>query len=574
MGKKDVSMKNQTDGGEAILQAFRSLGIDYIMSSPGSEWGAFWEALASQTLTNTPGPTYLTCAHETLAVNLATGYTAVTGRMQAVMLHTGVGLLQGAMGIDGALRQGVPMLVLSGESLSFGDDLEFDPGAQWQSLLSVVGGPHRLVEPIVKWANQAGSVSTMFQLVVSAGEMAQRTPPGPVYLGVPIEAMGQPWEPPAGLRSAPSAPKTAAAPADIETVAKMLVASKQPAIVAELSGRDPAAHAALVELAELLAIPVVEGRWSMFANFPKDHPLHQGFHRPALIDNADLVLTLSCTAPWYPPSNGPKRARLVAIDETPFRPAVVYQPNLAEIFLEGDTATTLNLLGEAVRAAGVDVAAVADRQAHWAAAHEERISAQRAKEAKELAKDTITPVALCAALSAAAPADTIFMDETITHRGTVLNHLGTGGANSYFRAHGGLGQALGMALGMKLALPDHTIISTMGDGTFMYNPVVQAFALAQHENLPTLTVVFNDGGYSAMKFNQQDYYPDGVGVESGVWPGQPLTDFDYAEVVQPFGGFGQRVEAMADLPGAIDEALVAVADGRPALLNVILEDNR
>ena len=38
-------MKNQTDGGEAILQAFRSLGIDYIMSSPGSEWGAFWEAL-------------------------------------------------------------------------------------------------------------------------------------------------------------------------------------------------------------------------------------------------------------------------------------------------------------------------------------------------------------------------------------------------------------------------------------------------------------------------------------------------------------------------------------------------
>ncbi len=567
-------MRNQSDGGEAILQAFRSLGVDYVMSSPGSEWGAVWEALGRQKLSNTPGPTYLTCAHETLAVNLATGYTSVTGRMQAVMLHTGVGLLQGAMGIDAAYRQGVPMLIVSGESLSYGDDPTFDPGAQWQSLLSVVGGPHRLVEPIVKWANQAGSVSTMFQQVVSAGEMAQRTPPGPVYMAVPIETMGQLWESPTDLREAPPAPKTAAAPADIEKVAEMLVASKNPAIVAELSGRDPAAHTALVALAELLAIPVVEGRWSMFANFPKDHPLHQGFHRPALIDESDLVLTLCCTAPWYPPSHRPEKAKLVAIDETPFRPTVVYQPNQADLFLEGDTATTLGLLVEAVRAAGVDAAAVADRHARWAAAHEERIAAQRAKEAEDAAKDTISPIALCAALSAAAPDDTIFMDETITHRGTVLNHLGTGGANSYFRSHGGLGQALGQALGIKLAAPDRTVISVMGDGTFMYNPVVQAFALAQHENLPTLTVVFNDGGYSAMKFNQRDYYPEGVGAQSGIWPGQPLTDFDYAEIAQPFGGFGRRVEAMAELPGAIDDALAAVADGKPAVLNVILEDNR
>ena len=564
-------MQNQFDGGEAILQAFRSLGIDYVMSSPGSEWGAVWEALGRQKLSNTPGPTYLTCAHETLAVNLATGYTSITGRMQAVMLHTGVGLLQGSMGIDAAMRQGVPMLVVSGESLSYGDDPEFDPGAQWQSLLSVVGGPHRLVEPIVKWANQAGSVSTMFQQMVSAGEMAQRTPAGPVYMSVPIETMGQPWEPPSELRDAPPAPKTAAAPADIEAVAKMLVASKQPAIVAELSGRDPAAHQALVELAELLAIPVVEGRWSMFANFPKNHPLHQGFHRPPLIDEADVVLTLCCTAPWYPPSHRPERAKVVAIDETPFRPMVVYQPNQADMFLEGDTATTLQGLVEAVRAAGIDQAAVADRHAHWAAAHEERMSAQRASEAAELAKDTISPVALCAALSAAAPDDTIFMDETITHRGTVLDHLGSGGPSSYFRSHGGLGQGLGMALGAKLAAPDRTVVSTMGDGTFMYNPVVQSFALASHENLPTLTVVFNDGGYRAMKFNQRDYYPDGVGAQSGYWPGEPITDFDYAELAGLFGGFGRRVDAMADLPGAVDEALGAVADGRPAILNVIID---
>jgi acetolactate synthase-1/2/3 large subunit len=45
------------------------------------------------------------------------------------------------------------MLVCSGEALSYGDDSEFDPGMQWYRNLSVVGGPQRFVEPVVKWAN-------------------------------------------------------------------------------------------------------------------------------------------------------------------------------------------------------------------------------------------------------------------------------------------------------------------------------------------------------------------------------------------------------------------------------------
>ena len=45
-------MKNYLDGGEAILEAFRKLKVDYIMSSPGSEWSPVWEALARQKLDN------------------------------------------------------------------------------------------------------------------------------------------------------------------------------------------------------------------------------------------------------------------------------------------------------------------------------------------------------------------------------------------------------------------------------------------------------------------------------------------------------------------------------------------
>ena len=98
-------MKNYMDGGEAILEAFRKLKIDYIMSSPGSEWSPVWEALARQKLGNHSGPTYINSSHETLlAVNMATGYTLITGRPQAVLVHAGVGLLQGSMGVHGAMQ--------------------------------------------------------------------------------------------------------------------------------------------------------------------------------------------------------------------------------------------------------------------------------------------------------------------------------------------------------------------------------------------------------------------------------------------------------------------------------------
>ena len=39
-------MKNRLDGGEALLEAFRSLGVEFIVSSPGSEWAPLWEAMA------------------------------------------------------------------------------------------------------------------------------------------------------------------------------------------------------------------------------------------------------------------------------------------------------------------------------------------------------------------------------------------------------------------------------------------------------------------------------------------------------------------------------------------------
>jgi acetolactate synthase I/II/III large subunit len=563
-------MKQYCDGGEAILEAFRSLDLDFIISSPGSEWSPVWEALARQKVNQKQGPTYIDCWHETLAVDMAMGYTQMTGRMQAVLLHAGAGLLQGSAGMHSAMLAEVPMVILSGESLSFGEDPKLPIEPQWYRSLSIVGGPQRLVEPVTKWATQAANVHTLYEHVVRAGEFAQRAPMGPVYLNAPLEVMLQEWTAPESPRRVPPPPKTRASDADVEKIAGLLIAAHNPVILTETAGRDPAAFTALVELAELFGIPV--GGRAAFANFPKNHPLHLGAGIQSFLKDADLVLLVGCRAPWYPPSRKPTSGTVVAIDDNPLKGTMVYQSLQADHYLEGEVTTSLRLLVEAGRAAGLGAGRHADRRAGWEKEHDRVVAAERAAEAEAAAKDSdgIDPLALAGALREAMPADAIYIEETITHSGLLQQHLPWSQPQSFFRAGGGLGQGLGTALGVKLGAGKRSVAALVGDGSFLYNPVVQALGASKASDLPILIIVCNNGQYRAMQVGHRHHYPDGVAQEADIWHGVTIDGPDYAELGRPFGLPGQRVARPAELPGAIRNAVREVEGGKTAILNVVL----
>ena len=446
-------MKNYMDGGEAILEAFRKLKIDYILSSPGSEWSPVWEALVRQKTGNRAGPAYIDCWHETLAVNMATGYTLMTGRPQAVLVHAGVGLLQGSMGVHGALQSEVPMIVMSGESNTLGEDPSLPIEQQWYGGLSV-GGIERFVENITKQARPVTSPFTLHEQVIRAGEMAQRTPKGPIYLNVALEHMLHDWTPPENDRDVPFAPRVEPHAGEVEKVASLLLAAKNPIIVAEQSGRDPAAFKALVELADLLAIPAMWGRVANFANFPTDHPLYLGVATYEHLKDADLILLVGGRAPWYPPHTKPTKGKIVSINENQFKGHMIYQQLHADAYLEGDIAAALQALTKSVRAAKIDAEAVKKRREHWTKQHDAFAAGLKAEKAKANGGGkAIDPLALIDTLAEVMPADTIYVDETILHGPTLRQHLPFTTPQSFFRGFGGLGQGLGTALGVKLAAP-------------------------------------------------------------------------------------------------------------------------
>jgi acetolactate synthase-1/2/3 large subunit len=284
-----------------------------------------------------------------------------------------------------------------------------------------------------------------------------------------------------------------------------------------------------------------------------------------------VVLAIRSRIPWYPWKTRPANAFVALVDETPYREQMIYQNMQADLLVEGDVATTLSALTKIARDANLPHEVIAARRARHAASHEERLRKQRAAVDAVRGIGPIDPVWLVAALGEALPDDAIYVDETVTHRRAIDAHLQNKGPGSFFKVRGALGQCLGHAIGVKLANRERPVVALVGDGALLYGPVTQSIGYAAEAGLPILIVVFNNSEYRAMRVNHLDYYPDGVGKQHGIYYGSPLQGPDYALLGAPFGAFGRKVEDPAELVPAIRAALAATKEGRPAILNVVLE---
>jgi acetolactate synthase I/II/III large subunit len=585
------------DGGEALLQACADLGADYIFSSAGSEWAPVWEALARRDAAGEAAPRYLDLAHETVAVGMATGYAAVTGRVQVVALHAGAGLLQGANAVHGALLTGVPVVVCSGESTGYGDGAGRDPGSQWYRNLSIVGGPQAFAAPFTKWASTAADVGVLYDMVKRAGELAAQPQAGPVYVNTPVEVLLSPWQRPPAAHPAPPAPRSVAAGQDVEVAARLLAAAQRPVLAVESAGHDPEAFAALVELADLLAIAVVEPQSAVCTNFPRTHPLHQGGDLAALAADADLVVLLGCRAPWYPPGAKPGAAKVLVIDEVPHRPYMAYQVLTADHYVGGETAATLRAiiarLGDPDRS-GIDAGLVGERRKRLAAAHTAADGARRDAEQRALGSavtgdgeggmgrraggGAVDPVAVAATLRDLLDTDAAVVDETITHSRTTARHLMADAPGRYRYVQGGLGQGLPVALGAKLAMKgdgeaggSRLTVLTVGDGAWLYNPVLPGLMASAEHALPLLVVIFNNGSYASMKNNHMRSYPEGAAARTGHFRGVDLSaQPDAAAVATAAGAAGSTVRTTGQLAPALDKAIATVRGGQTAVVNVLL----
>ena len=113
---------------------------------------------------------------------------------------------------------------------------------------------------------------------------------------------------------------------------------------------------------------------------------------------------------------------------------------------------------------------------------------------------------------------------------------------------------------------------TIGDGTFMYNPVVPAISFADDYAMPLLILVFNNSKYASMQYFHDKFYPAGTSIATKDYYGVNIKGPSYEEAAAMVGGYAKRVEHPAELKGALQAALASIKAGKTAILNLIMPD--
>ncbi|UYV38034.1 thiamine pyrophosphate-requiring protein [Rhodobacteraceae bacterium D3-12] len=285
--------------GGAIFGKLKALGVDYVFANSGTDFPPIIEGLVEARRAGLDLPTPITVPHEHAAVSMAHGYWQVTGRPQAVLLHTNVGLANGATAAINAWCDQVPMILMSGrtpvsEHTRFG--ARTVPIGWGQEMFD----QEALIRETTKWHYELRFADQIAELMDRAWAIANSTPKGPVYLSLPREVLCEAC-PPEGL-DAPSrmAPvSTAPDPEALARAAQALAGAQNPLIIAQRGAGNAAGFAALQALCERYALPLSH-YWSNQLAMPLSHPCQVGADPGPWLQEADVVLVLDSLAPWFP----------------------------------------------------------------------------------------------------------------------------------------------------------------------------------------------------------------------------------------------------------------------------------
>ena len=552
-------------GGDALVQALEKEGVEYISGFAGGGEVPLWPALRASTSIKV-----FSARHERMGVEIADGYARATGKVGVALTGTGPGATNTLTGVAGAFADNVPVLLLMGQH---------PLGSMGREIQQEI--PSSIYDNLVKWKGTFARIEDIPAVVRRAFTNLRSGSPGPVVLEMPLDVMSA-EAPDETLRYEPVGPGRKAAPdhRDIDRAAEILLNARLP--IMNVGGGVLAAEAwdEVLELAELLAMPVASTLVGKGA-FPENHPLSLGggvyphskyASGAALVINrkADAVLAVGNSFRLPNATDGrpiPPGVKLVHINADSGDLNKIYQ---ADVPILADAKLALRNLIDAVRdrmgpggppsAANREevVAEIGEARAKWLAEWEptftdDSVPTNGYRVVQEL-------------LKVVDPDRTIALHDAGGSRGYLSpfwpatkprNYIGMGGMAA-------MGWSMAAAIGVKLGRPDHLVFNVLGDASF--GMVGMELETAVRMSLPTLTVLLNNGGTGGglMAMTSGNAAPPAMAELGG----------NFSMVAQGLGAHSERVEQPTELPDAFRRAIAATENGQAALVEVIIKPMR
>jgi thiamine pyrophosphate-dependent acetolactate synthase large subunit-like protein len=572
-------------GSDLMVDAIKSVGIDFVMANPGSSFEGLQESIVNY---GKHDMEFITALHEESSVAAAHGYAKAEGRPMAVLLHGTVGVTHAAMAIYNAYCDRVPILAIAG--------LDFDgpiPAHNATDLAALVRG-------YTKWDSQPRTLTEAIAAIQRAYQIAMTPPMAPVMVTLSADLQKQETAGQA-IHVPPFKPAEMLAADYIATkrIARALVDARNPRInVGRL--RTPAGVKHAIELVELLGAQAGSSAAAGPMSFPMSHPL-----RGLGVSGATVDFILNLEAPPFVPGETPARgesggaapARTGALVSATIQGPPLLATNFnivarggggntaGHLAIEADAETSLPGLIEEVRTLlTADMRRlIADRARRNEQAH----AGQRAEEwarSIEQARPgwNATPISLGRLHAELWP---LIKDEDVCLSGPAnfaSNHatrlFSLDKPYSYLGGQGGAGigygapASAGAGLAAKKAGNGRIVVNIQTDGDLNYAPGV-LWTMAHHR-LPVLTVMHNNRGWhQELMFMQFMAGVRNRGTDR-MHIGCSLKDphIDYARMAQAYGMYAEGpIADPKDLAGAYKRALDRVKGGEPALVDVITQ---
>lgn len=562
-----------------FLEGLNEIGVDHLFCNLGTDHAPIIEEMARWRKDGRRHPPTILCPHENVAVHMAAGYTMLTGRGQAILVHVDVGTANSAMALHNLARARIPALLMAGRAPF---TVRGELAGSRDNQVHFIQEPYDqagLVRPYIKWEYNLHSGVTTKEVLRRAHSMMHSDPMGPVYLTLPREVLAQSWDERAvGAFSEARFGPVRARGTDPDTVAQIttrLLEAKYPVLITRYGGRNPAFPALLDELARLAGIRVFEAGATCL-NIPHDSPCYLGVSAAAAVPKADVGLMVDVDVPWIPADTREHpESCWIQIDIDAIKEKTPMWGFPSNLRIQGDSSVILAQVLEALRtrASPPFLETARSRMAAIARESEARSAGLAKLAANKGGPGQIDVNYLCAEVGRALSPEDIVFNEGIRSAAAIFNQvMRTRPGSSFGMPGSALGYSGGAALGAKLARPGALAVQIVGDGSFYQCTPETVYAVARQYALPILTVVVDNAGWAAVKESTLRMYPAGDATATAQFEARLATGMDFSKVAESAGAYGAKIEHPDALPDAIQHCIKEVRRGRSALLHAKVKE--
>jgi acetolactate synthase-1/2/3 large subunit len=538
------------NGAQVIAEILRREGTEFLSCYPRN---AIIEPCAALDIRP------ILCRQERVGVGLADGYSRIKrGKTNGVFAaQAGPGIENAFPGIAQAFTENVPLLIVSaGLALS-------------RQYLHPVFRAAQVYKPVTKWSALAHNVQELPDLMRRAYHAMRSGKGGPVMVEIPDEVFEAEFKGELDYKPVPML-RLAPDPDAVKKAAQMLLAAKNPLILAGAGVHYAEASERLTALAELVPAPVATTNPGKSA-IAESHPLSLGAStrsRPKMFTDymakADVVFAVgsSLTRTPFGPSVPPGKTIIHSTNDA----GDVNKEYRVDHAVVGDAALMLDALitevqkqkgpggGNALQSLKEEVAGAKKTWlAEWA---------------KFLDSDE-TPLnqyRVIRDLMRTVDRDNVIMThDSGSPREQMMPFWETTAAGSYmgWGKSTQLGYGLGITMGAKLAAPSKLCVNVMGDAAIGMTGM--DIETAARNKIAILTVVFNNGVMGAerdvLKISDEKY-------------GAMTVGGNYTKVAEGLNVAARRVEKPGDIVSGIKEAVGATEKGNPFLLEFVVKEGR